>query len=182
MVQQEFWRRLNSAGAFPRNRHKTSEQPFSTQLLQPYRLMHPANNEIQLKAQEHVGTHKIYFFHMSKVHKCISQSLMHTPTWLINQRLSERHPAVTPRGAGSHIPERLRSARTTFVRKPCISKCILPFFTLSVIIDLTEPRASIQASCIFHLQNNSDALRLFLCHHSRNKYISWSEVTSSFLV
>lgn len=54
MVQQEFWKPLNTAGDFPRNRHKTSEQLFSTQLPKPYRLMHPANNEIQLKAQSHI--------------------------------------------------------------------------------------------------------------------------------
>lgn len=37
--------------------------------------------------QENMATHKMYFFYMSKVHKCISRYLMHTSTWLIHQRL-----------------------------------------------------------------------------------------------
>lgn len=48
-------------------------------------------------------------------------------------------------------PAKLRSARTTPARKPCMSNWIRPFFTFSVMMVLTEPRANMQASWIFHL-------------------------------
>lgn len=99
MVQQEF---CNTAGDFPRSRHKTSEQLFPTQL---YRLMHPANNEIQLKAQPHILTLELgangnsqdflFFFHMNKVHFPIP----HAHINLSDSSETPRawHPAVIPR-------------------------------------------------------------------------------------
>lgn len=57
-----------------------------------------------------------------------------------------------------NVPERLRSARMTLVRNPCMSKWILPFFTLSVMMDFTDPRASMHASWIFHLPKGYHSL------------------------
>lgn len=48
-------------------------------------------------------------------------------------------------------PAKLRSARMTPARNPCMSNWIRPFFTFSVMMVFTEPRASMQASWIFHL-------------------------------
>lgn len=56
------------------------------------------------------------------------------------------------------LPGKLRSARMTLARNPCISNCTRPFFTFSVMMVLTDPSASMQASCTFHLQNRGETL------------------------
>lgn len=52
----------------------------------------------------------------------------------------------------SGSPARLRSARMTPARKPCMSNWMRPFFTFSVMMVLTEPSDSMHASWIFHLR------------------------------